>query len=174
MVEMEIALVGPTSIKIKGKLAAFVVDPEASKTKVAADAILLLAGSLDKVPEVEGARLTLSGPGEYEIGGMKISGVKNGERATFYISVDGMSLLIAPVSSIKGKESLRDVDVAVLLADTLVDASALASVTNGVSIFYGPQAEENVKALGKEVPATGKYVITKDKLPQEMEVVLLG
>jgi len=171
---MEIAIVSAASIRIKGKLATLVVDPSLAKTKVTADATLILKRDSAEGGEVEGSRLTMSGPGEYEVGGVKITGVKGGDCTAYYLSLDGISLLVTPVSSLKGKESLRDVDIVILLADALADPSALATVTSGVAVFYGPQAEENVKALGKEVQKVEKYSIAREKLPQEMEVILLA
>lgn len=171
---MEIALVSEESIRVKGKQTALVIDPLAAKAKIAADAVLLTQENGTAVPAVEGSRITIAGPGEYEIGGIKISGVRTGERTAYYASIDGLSVAVCAASALKNKESLRDVDIALLYADALVDQSALATVANGVAVFYGPQALENVKALGKDVPPIGKYVTTKDKLPQELEIVLLG
>lgn len=174
MGNMEITIVSQESIRIKGKQTAFVVDPVVTKAKVTADAVLLAKGSSVDTSSVEGSRLTIAGPGEYEIGGVKISGVKSGETTAYYLSLDGVSVLISPTSMLKNKESLRDVDVVVLQADSVVDQSALATVANGVALFYGVQAAENIKGLGKELQSVSKYVTTKDKLPQEMEIVLLG
>ena len=174
MGNMEIAIVSAESIRIKGKQTTFVVDPVATKAKVTADAVLFTKGSGVDTASVEGSRLTIAGPGEYEIGGVKISGVKSGETTAYYLSLDGVTVLVSPTSMLKNKESLRDVDLVALQVDSVVDQSALATVANGVALFYGGQAAENVKGLGKEVQPVAKYVTTKDKLPQEMEIVLLG
>ncbi len=170
---MEIALLSSTTTRLKGKLASLVIDPVVSKAKIQAEGILLLTQKETDV-EVEGSRLTMSGPGEYEVGGVKITAVKQEASISYYLSLDSVSILVATASSLKGKESLRDVDVALLFADSLADTSALATVAGGVAIFYGPQAAENIKALGKEVQPINKYVTTKDKLPAEMEAVLLA
>ncbi len=167
---MEIALVGPTSLRIKGKLAALAVDPVA-KTKILAEAVLLLSG---KDAQVEGSRLSISGAGEYEVGGVKITALKHESSIAYYVSLDGMTVLVAKASGLKGKENLRDVEIAVVLADGLVDPSILATVADGLAIFYGPFAKENMHAMGKNVEPVGKYATTKEKLPVEMEVVLLS
>lgn len=170
---MEVALIGPSSLRLRGKTVTLVVDPQESKAKIQADAVMLLH-DLSTASIVEGSRLTMAGPGEYEVGGVKITGIKNAGNTSYYLTLDGVSLVIACTSSLIGKESLRDVDIAVLFADSLVDQSALATITNGVALFYGPQAQENAKALGKETQTISKYVVSKDKLPAEMEVVLLA
>lgn len=171
---MEIALISPTSIKIKGKQVSFLINPVLGKAKLAADAVFLTSDNTVESPEVEGVRLTMSGPGEYEVGGVKITGVRIAEHTSYFFTVDGVSVLVATASSLKGKESLRDVAVAVIAADAPVDESVLATVTDNVAVFYGQEAVETVKALGKEVQPVPKYVVTKEKLPQEMELVLLG
>ena len=170
---MEVALVSSTSIRLKGKVVSFVVDPVSAKSKVQADAIVLLQ---DRATDalVEGSRLTMSGPGEYEISGVKITGIAGGESTSYFLTLDGVTVLLSKASTLKGKESLRDVDVTVLLADEVADQAALTTVTSEVALFYGEKAAENAKALGKEPQVMNKYVVTKDKLPAELEVVLLA
>lgn len=169
---MEVALVSPETIRLKGKTAAFVVDPVAGKVKLSGDAVLLLKEHVSSV-DVEGSRLTIAGPGEYEISGVKITGVRTGDVTNYFLTLDSITILVGAASSLKGKENLRDVDMVILLADSVVDQSALATIANKVAMFYGPQTQENATALGKTVEPVNKYVVTKDKLPQEMEVVLL-
>src|SRR5947208_751003 len=69
---MEISAIGSSSVKIKGKNAAIVVDPV---SKVDAE-IVIATQSLDSLAleKVGGARLVISGPGEYEVGGISVSG----------------------------------------------------------------------------------------------------
>lgn len=172
MVKMEVSFVSPAAIRIKGKQASLVVDPFGGKTKFVADGVVLLQQP-DENTDVEGSRLTIAGPGEYEVGGIKVTGIGNTGNTCFYITIDAVQVLVAKVSSLTAKENLRDVDMAILLSDGLIDQSILATVTNSVALFYGTQAAENVKALGKESSPVQKYVTTKDKLPTEMEVVLL-
>lgn len=166
---MEITLLSEAAIKIKSKTASLLIDPVAVKTKLAAEAVLLT--KKQKIPEVENMRLAISGPGEYEVGGIKITGTKAGEGNVYFLTVDGISIFVGSTSAIK-KET-TEAQMAILLADGLVDQSALANGVSSVALFYGEKAAENVKALGKEVAPTEKFVITKDKLSAEMEVVLL-
>lgn len=169
---MEIALLNPTTLRFKSKLASLVVDPTEGKAKIQADATILMQSKA--LVEVEGSRVTISGPGEYEVGGVKITGARSAESVIYYFTMDLVTVLVATASSIKAKESLRDVDIAVLLAESVVDPSALATVASGAAVFYGPEAVENIKVLGKEVAGISKYVITKDKMPAEMEAILLA
>ncbi len=171
---MDITILAPESIKIKGKLASFIIQAGAVKGKNQADAIIFFDRNPLDSSFAEGVRLAMSGPGEYEIAGVKVGGTKNTDTTVYYLSIDSMVVLAGKASGIKGKDSLRDSDVACVYADSVVDTSALASLGAHVVIFYGPQAKENVAALGKEAVASAKYTIARDKLPVDLEVVLLA
>lgn len=171
---MDIALLSPGSIKVKGKIASFIVEPRDVKGKLAADAVITYDSTPIDISAVEGARVTLAGPGDYEVNGIKIVGLKSQNSSVYYLNIDNMSVMVGKSSAFKSKEILKDADVAVLFADELVDASLLATLDPRATVFYGEKAEENIKALGKEAAATNKYSVTKDKLPTEMEAVLLS
>ncbi len=68
---MEIALVSKSSLRIKGKSASFLVDPQSD---AAVNAFLLLNPDEEFISE---QAVTVSGAGEYEIGGVKITGLRN-------------------------------------------------------------------------------------------------
>ncbi|MBI3887695.1 hypothetical protein HY310_01355 [Candidatus Microgenomates bacterium] len=69
---MEIALLSPSSLRIKSKQATLCVD---QSDKATYDADLLVSKSFaDVTPNDE--TVILSGPGEYEIGGSKITGLR--------------------------------------------------------------------------------------------------
>lgn len=171
---MDVTLLSPGSIKVKGKVASFIVEPRDTKGKLAADAVITFDSTPIDISAIDGARVTLAGPGDYEVGGVKLVGVKGPSSSMYYINLDNMSVMVGKVSAFKGKDTLRDADVAIFFADELVDASLLATLDPRVTAFYGEKAEENIKALGKESTPVSKYTITRDKLPAEMEAVLLA
>jgi len=171
---MDIALVSPNSIKIKGKVASFLVEPRDMKGKAQADAVITFDSSPIDISSIEGARVVLSGAGDYEIGGVKLIGLKNNEAALYYINMDNIVIMVGKASSLQNKEVVRDADVAVVFSDAAVDSSLLATINPRTVIFYGPQAQENSKLLGKEVTTATKYSITKDKLPAELEAILFS
>lgn len=174
MEKMEIALISPTAIKLKGKQASFVVDPIVTRAKQQADAAFITGGVADTdASGIEGSRVTFSGPGDYEVGGIKISGVRSNGRVVYYLSLDGITIMVGAASSVKGKE-MREAQVVALLADELIDQSALATMNASAVLFYGEKAAENITALGKTAEGIAKYVTTRDKLPTEMEVILLS
>ena len=169
---MDITSLSPSSVKIKGKLASFIVEPSLSKASLTADAVINFAVS-ENVP-VEGVRLIMQGPGEYEVGGVKITGLTSADTTLYYLSLDGMVLMVGKASALKNKELARDTDIVILSADSVVDASLLATLNPRVALFYGPEAEANIKSLGKEATGTTKYSITREKLPAELEAVLIS
>lgn len=174
---MEITRVSEQSIKIKGKQVSVLVNPLPGKIKTSADIVMFF----ERVPEVfdsatvEGLKLVVEGPGEYEVGGVKITGERYGDIYYYLISLDGLELIIAKGSTLaRLKEFLREAQMACVLADMVINQSMIAALNASVLLFYGEKAEENVKALGKEdVGAVSKYIITREKIPSEMQVVWL-
>ena len=171
---MDVILLSPNAVKIKGKTVSFVVEPRDTKGKLAADAVITFDETPIDISAIEGVRVTLAGAGDYEVGGVKMVGVKNNESTLDYISLDNMMVMVGKASTLKSKEVVRDADIAVIFADSLVDTSLLATLNPRVVIFYGSQSEENIKLLGKEASASTKYSVTKDKLPAELEAVLFS
>lgn len=170
---MDIAFVSGESVKIKGKTASFIVGKPDTKAKLVADAAITFDATPFDISSIEGARVTLAGPGDYEVGGIKLVGLKDHGSPLYYMTLDGIVMLVVKASSFKSKEVARDADVAVIFADGLVDTSLLATLNPRVCVFYGPEAQANIASLGKEATIGTKYTTTRDKLPAEMEVVLL-
>ena len=73
---MEISYKGGSSLIVSTKKTTLLIDPKVSqlglKDPTTADAVEVLT---DHVYQVDGARLTIDGPGEYEVGDFSISGV---------------------------------------------------------------------------------------------------
>lgn len=176
---MDIALIQKDIIKIKGKHSAVIVgvpDTEQLKTKTPADAVLLLkrTGSFDS-SKVEGSRLIIKGPGEYEISGVKISAISAENDLSFDIEIDGLNMFLGSISGLKKiKDKLKEENIAVVYSDLENDSSVITTLTPRVVVFYGERAEESIKTLGKTVNPVSKYSTTPEKLPAEMEIVQLG
>lgn len=169
---MEITLLSLHSVKIKGKQTTFIVDPSMLRGKQQADAVI----GLDKMiahEAVDGARVTINGSGEYEIGGTKITGLGSREKTLFYLSIENMVVLLTKAVSLKGRD-IREINILLLLADEVPDIAAIAATSASVLILFGEKAQETAKLLGKVPESVTKYILTKDKLPSEMEVVVLA
>lgn len=173
--QMEILSLSKTIFKIKGKKASIVVDPDNSlRAKVAVDAIIVFQnqGSFS-ASKVEEYRIVIQGQGEYEISGLKISGVKIGKHLAYKFNIDGINVAIANTSSIEsGRDILSDHDILVLYTDEKVDLGAVATLEPRVVLFYGEKTQEFV---GKDdITSTSKFSATKEKLPEKMETVILS
>ncbi|MBI2431228.1 MAG: hypothetical protein HYV39_04400 [Candidatus Levybacteria bacterium] len=167
---MEILPLSNVSLKIKGKKASLVVDPQVIREKVEADGIVILTQEDFAAAKIEGARVVLRGPGEYEVSGIKISGVKVGGHLVYKLHVDGINIALTTGSATEGlKDQLSDHHILILYADAAIDSSIVATLEPRVVLFYGQQAKDFVK----DGVSTAKFFITKEKLPEKMETVIL-
>lgn len=174
---MEVALVSKDVIKIRGKRASLVVNPMNLGVKIATDAILLFHDSTShSFPKIEGSRLTIYDAGDYEVSGIKISSVGSKDGVVYTVGMDGMSVLLTESSALKTSQwDLGEFQAVVVKVNEPLDASVITGVSPNVVILYGEHALEIAKSLGKgNVAPALKYATTLEKLPEEMEVVVLG
>lgn len=173
---MEVTTLSDTAVKIRGKQTTIAVNPIDIKAKIAVASGLFFTRLMQPLPgkNFEEMPLIIQGPGEYETGGIKISGNKIGESFVYRVVVDGLTLLVAKTSSLaKTKEAVTEYDMLVLEADSIADQSVITALNPSVIIFYGAQKIENAKAMGKEVSPVSKYTVTREKLPVDTQVVVL-
>jgi hypothetical protein len=172
---MEISLLYKNCLRIKGKRASFVVDP-GKPDKAAYSATIVMAQpreSLNIAPDT----VVVEAPGEYEICGVKMSAARDRDGHIVYtLVVDGVEIQIGKISSFeKMQNKLKEQHVVIAYADLVSNASFVTSLAKNVIIFYGDAASTLASSIGKEKPeAVGKYSVTHDKLPQEVETVVLG
>lgn len=173
---IEITLLDKNSlspIKIRGKKTALVVNPT---VKTSADAVLLLGAEESFSPEkVENQRLVIEGPGEYEISGVKITSFGRGRDLAYEILLDGVDIFLGTSKTIeKVHDAKRECEVLILRADSVVDQSFITALSPKIIVFCGEQAQASAKIFGKnEVLPTQKIQIKSEKLPEEMEVIVL-
>lgn len=175
---MEITLLSKSSLRIKGKKGALVVNPTSEiKAKVACDAIVLTSNNVPfAANKVEGSRVTISGSGEYEVAGIKITAHKINREIVYQIYVDATLVLLGKVSTIERfKDKFQGADVAVLEADTLCDEAMLATLEPSAAVFYGEKTNEIKTAMHKGGASTTKYAtsVTAESAAKEMELVWL-
>ncbi len=171
---MEILSLG-SALKIKGKQTTLLIDPKDAKT--ASDIVILLKEQFRKdMLQIEGQRLIVTGSGEYEVGGAKISGIQSGLDMAYILRLDNLDILLAKGNILpKIKDRVKDIAIAVLCVDAEVAESSIPSLESRVVVLYGNLAKDVAKTLGKEtIQQVTKYQTTAEKLPAEMEVVVLG
>lgn len=168
---MEISRISKTSLRIKGKNAVLAVDP---REKLESNAALLLSRSFDRV-NTTGSEIVINGPGEYETGGVKITGVINETDLAYSMDVDSVSILLGRLTTFeKLHNKLKEANILVVNCDVITDASFLTALSTNVIIFYGDKATEIGREFGQEnIKHLPKYVSTIDKLPTEVETVIL-
>jgi hypothetical protein len=169
---MEISLVSEDALKIKGKSVSIAIDPE---DKQDADAALVLTKSSSLV-NADKFKVVISGPGDYETGGVKISGIRGLSSIVYTATVDLISITLGKATDLEKLQSkLKESNIVVAYCDSNSDASFLTSITSNVIILYGENASEIGKALaGENAKKEQKYINTIDKLPAEIETVILN
>lgn len=174
---MDVILLGQKSIRVKGKNSSIIVNPTLSINKVEADAILVTEDDenfSDK--KVEGFRIILRGPGEYEINGAKVSAIKVEGKMVAKLDVDRVKVLISNGLSLeKVQDKIDECDILLINADSDFNHSVVTSFEPSVVMVYGEKSEDVAKSLGKDSSEkTTKFSTTFEKLPSEMQVYLLA
>lgn len=175
---MEIAILSKDTLRIKGKQASFIVDP-ISIPKTPSDAVILLENERKAdIEKVEGYRVVIRGAGEYEIGGIKIAGYNTDGHIMYAVLIDGISLCIGTMEAISAKqrENIKECNVLIVKVENIIDESLFTSVAPSVIVLYGSKSkdEQVLKLLGKQdVKPVQKVQVTLEKLPTELEVVVL-
>ncbi len=94
---------------------------------------------------------------------------------TLFHILDLLLLLTESKVLKKLQKDLGESQAVVLKANEPLDGSAVAALSPRIVILYGEHALEIAKSLGKEgIAPVSKYATTLEKLPEEMEVVVLG
>lgn len=168
---MEINALSSSSIRIKGKSGSIITD---SFKKVAANAILSLETNV-QIPHDLEDQLLINGPGEYETGGLKISGIRDKAGIAYKIVVDNISIILGEIKSLKALQpKLSECHIVILKIDEVEDLAFVTHFAPRALLAYGEKAEEVLKGFAKEnIQALSKYQTFFEKLPSEMEAILL-
>lgn len=172
---MEIAYLGNDSLRIKGKQGALVLDPVNSKAE--ADAVLFSTKNPQKLTfSGLGSRLTIAGPGEYEVAGIKVSTTISDVSLIHTIKVDNVTVVVGDSAAIsKVHDKLSEPHIVVAKATDGALSSAVTALAPRVVVLYGEKAKTEAKSLGKEdVKEVNKHVTTLEKLPADLEVIVFG
>lgn len=170
MVYMEIALLQKSGLRIKGKIATFIVNPEGSVT---ADAVLLLSSDSEISSDES---VILQGAGEYEIGGVKIIGMRNDKSILYSLNIEGMEMVVGTITLLSAMQhKLKEYNIVIVNCDEATDASFLTSLAVNAVLFYGEKAQSVAEGFEKEkLQKLNKYSASLGKLPSEMETILLS
>lgn len=174
---MDVMLLSGNSLRVKGKSSTLIVNPTTDTNKTEADGIINLGNSTNfSEAKIAESRITVKGPGEYEVGGTKISALGVDGKLVARIDVDSVKVLVGSGQSIeKVQDKIEEPDLIVVDADEKFNYSSLTSLGPKVLLVFGALKEEVGKSLGKEsIEKLNKYSTSADKLPQELQINLLG
>ena len=171
---MEISKLSSQTLKIRGKKTALLIDPVKETPKTACDGVIVLSAQEIDMSRSEGARVFIKGAGEYEVGGIKISAQMFGAELVYGFIIDGIRLLVATSQGLKNAKDLKEYHVLLVNARDAIDSSLVTSVAPRLLVLYGENAEKVAQSIGKEAQTMSRYSVTSDKLPEEMQVVILA
>jgi hypothetical protein len=170
---MEISVQGVNSLKIRGKQSAFYINPQ---DKTSAYNAVILIGNPDKSRlKIREDVVIIDGPGEYEAGGIKITGIKANDATVYSITLDGLDLILGECTALeKVHQKIKEHHIALIYASEEQDASFVTSLATHALLFYGANARSLIDQLAKEEKKeTSRYQISSEKLPPETETILL-
>ena len=172
---MDVAILDKESIRIRGKNSSFVIDPGVKIQKVSADAIAFLkdTGIDAGVSRVTDFRVIIKGCGEYEVGGVRILVTKSDGNLLYSLSVDGISILLARTSGLSKTQEAGEYNILVLNVDCEFKDTMVTGFSPSTVLLYGEKSSEALKMLGEKASKSQKFSVSADKLPTEMQVVLL-
>jgi hypothetical protein len=177
---MDISLLDKDSIKIKLKKVNFAIDPKSTIQKTNADAIIAFdADSFDQT-RITDYRVLIKGPGEYEVGGVKVVGVKHEESFSYSLFAGDVSVIIGKVSSLeKMLDKISEHSIAVLNCDSKLNPSIITTIEPSYLVLYGEKAGEELSSLSKEIlekktESSQKISIDEEKPLEEMALFILG
>lgn len=177
---MEIVLLAQNGLKIKGKQSTVLLN-SVNDTSVSS---AILSFDTNFSATHQSPAVIINNPGEYEVGGIKITGLRSGrsggsggsgDTTVFSLKIDGLEVLVGEIEAIeKIHQKLKEHNIVVLYVDKNMDASFVTGLAvNGV-LFYGVKASEVIKTFAKDnVQEMSKYQTTLEKIPLELETILL-
>lgn len=170
---VEISTLSPQSAKLKSKNAVFAINSEVKSSEF--NGLFFFNSSDVKRAPIQDGVVVLDKPGEFEIGGVKVKGDRFDESTVFSLRIDGMNLLIAPLSVLeKSHGKLQEYDLVLVMVDKSIDPSFVSSLAISGVVYFGEFAKDlSASFLKNENQQLQKFVVTRDKLPQEMITVTL-
>jgi hypothetical protein len=171
---MDIALLSDHSLKLKIKKTNLIINPDPKTPKTEADVVIVTAENSDPA-RVKDYRVVISAPGEYEVGGLKISAARQEDGLVLIFNSDGKEIVWS-TSSVLSKtpaDKTRESSIAIIDADSELPQNVLTAMGPRAVVLYGEMAKQGAEALGKESISSGKTSIAEDKLPEETVVYIL-
>jgi len=125
---MEIQKVGKSSVKIKSKNISFV-----TSTFATGDSIPLFFTPSEESSE----SFFIEGPGEYEVGGVRIKGTREGEGVMYEITEDPITVFALNTAAVKALKGVDEGTILVVENNGDITADELNALDAYLTIVYG-------------------------------------
>ncbi|MBP6882199.1 MAG: hypothetical protein KBC15_01460 [Candidatus Levybacteria bacterium] len=171
---MEVSVQATDSLKIKGKTASVFFNPIDKTSQY--NAAILLGSPAKSSLKIKDDIVVIDGPGEYEAGGIKITGTSVGEKTVFTLSVDGVEVLVGDRDALESAhQKLKEHHVLIVRAESVGTAGFASALGTNATVFFGAHANEVSDTLNKDSKKTvSKYSIVAGKFPAEVETIVLS
>lgn len=170
---MEITVTSPTSLKLKGKHASLFINPNDKSSQV--NAAILVGNPSKQDIKIQDDVVIINGPGEYEAGGIKVTGTQCDKSTVYSIVIDGVDIALGEITALdKLHQKMKEHHIVLIHSNEVHSASFATTVATHAIAFFGTNARELIDSLAKEnKKEVSKYQISAEKLPSETETILL-
>lgn len=125
---MEIQKVGKSNVKIKSKNVSFVTSTFAS-----GDSIPLFFTPSEESSE----SFFIEGPGEYEVGGVRVKGTREGDGVMYEITDDPITVFVVNSGAVKSLKGLDEGTILIVENNGNVTVDELNALDAYLAIIYG-------------------------------------
>ena len=169
---MEIVSLLPNSVRLKGKSASLVINPQGKDINYTG---MVIFYTDKKNLKFNPNTVVINGAGDYEIAGIKLSGIRYENDILYSFLIDNVSILLVETKAmVKNHQKLRDYDIVLVYMQNGEYVSSAVNSASSAVLYFGEKASETVKKTVKEgLQEMNKYSVTKDKLPTEVVQILL-
>ena len=181
---MEIKNLGGLTYLLKGKKESVLIDPDSVKIAKNQSRIIIYTEAKYEELRMVDEKVSIMGPGEYEIGGVEVNGFSGGKGKTIYtILIDGVIVAIMGKldEELNEKRSDKISGIDVLLAEVGNGYKSIAAAAKKWGANYIVPVDgsgEELKKFLDEADCEGQEAVEslkvdKDNLPDGMEIVVL-
>jgi len=179
---MEIKKIENKNIVLIGKKETVLINPKVWES----ERIVLLTEKVN-LPPYSGKTVVIDGPGEYEVGGVEVEGIRIGEKTMFVVGIDRVRVgIIGRIDeglTDKKIDKVSELDVLLFEVEMGVAAKEVVGWAKKWGVNYlmplveDYQSEKLKKFLdevdNEGIEKTAVFKVDRDELPDGMEVVLL-
>lgn len=145
---MEVTRLTDTSIKVKTKTASFVIDPNG---KAEADVILLIDPSDADTKLVSNSRITIEGPGDYEVMDVAIQGQSFGKYYGYTLDDGASKIYIIPSVAVEKEKDEEGFNALIVKAVEGFDIEKVTSFAPDICLAFGDPVQIDHATEAKKV-----------------------